>query len=82
MINKKAMFFVTFTLLIIPNLYHTNSYYEDTTINNEMTINNLNISNYTPNSTLNADLISNNPGSFISIWNTSLGDIIPQKYIK
>ena len=73
MINKKVMFFFTITFLIMPNLYHTNSYYEDTAINSEMTINNLNTSNYTPNSTLNADLISNNPGSFISIWNTSLG---------
>ncbi len=73
MINKKVIFFFTFTLLIIPNLYHTNSYYEDTAINGEIPINNFNTSNYTPNSTLNADLISNNPGSFISIWNTSLG---------
>jgi len=73
MINKKVIFFFTFTLLIIPNLYHTNSYYEDTAINSEIPINNFNTYNYSPNSTLNADLISNNPGSFISIWNTSLG---------
>jgi len=82
MVHKKAMLLLTFTLLIIPNLYHTNSYYEDTAINSEMTIDNFNTSNYSPNSTLNADLISNNPGSFISIWNTSFGIGINNRTIK